>query len=102
MKDKIMQVINSLITKLPQIKGNRYTSLVIYGFLTITVILFLLFLVGWIYNTNHNSMADLKILVEVMNVFCDPGFTALLLIVLKLGVDTNNNNVADILEEEKK
>lgn len=102
MKDKIIQVINSLVTKLPQIKGNRYTSLVIYGFLTITVILFLLFLVGWIYNANHNSMADLKILVEVMNVFCDPGFAALLLIILKLGVDTNNNNVADILEEEKK
>lgn len=102
MKDKIMQVINSLVTKLPQIKGNKYTSLVIYGFLTITVILFLLFLVGWIYNANHNSMADLKILVEVMNVFCDPGFAALLLIILKLGVDTNNNNVADILEEEKK
>lgn len=102
MKDKIIQVINSLVTKLPQIKGNRYTSLVIYGFLTVTVILFLLFLVGWIYNTNHNSMADLKILVDVMNVFCDPGFAALLLIVLKLGVDTNNNDVADILEEEKK
>lgn len=47
-------------------------------------------------------MADLRILVDVMNVFCDPGFAALLLIVLKLGVDTNNNNVADILEEENK
>lgn len=102
MKDKLIQIINNLVTKLPQIKGNKYTSLVIYGFLTITVILFLLFLVGWIYNTYHNSMADLRILVDVMNVFCDPGFAALLLIVLKLGVDTNNNNVADILEEENK
>lgn len=102
MKDKLIQIINNLTTKLPEIKGNKYTSLVIYGFLTITVMLFLLFLVGWVYNTYHNSAADLKILVEVMNVFCDPGFAALLLIVLKLGVDTNNNNVADILEEEKK
>ena len=102
MKDKLIQIINNLVTKLPQIKGNKYTSLVIYGFLTITVILFLLFLVGWVYNTYHNSMADLRILVDVMSVFCDPGFAALLLIVLKLGVDTNNNNVADILEEEKK
>lgn len=102
MKDKLIQIINNLVTKLLQIKGNKYTSLVIYGFLTITVILFLLFLVGWIYNTYHNSMADLRILVDVMNVFCDPGFAALLLIVLKLGVDTNNNNVADILEEENK
>lgn len=102
MKDKLIQIINNLTTKLPEIKGNKYTSLVIYGFLTITVMLFLLFLVGWVYNTYHNSTADLKILVEVMNVFCDPGFAALLLIVLKLGVDTNNNNVADILEEEKK
>lgn len=102
MKDKILQVINTLTSKLPELKGNKYTSLVIYGFLTITVILFLLFLVGWIYNTYHNSMADLRILVDVMNVFCDPGFAALLLVVLKLGVDTNNNNVADILEEENK
>lgn len=43
MKDKILQVINTLTSKLPELKGNKYTSLVIYGFLTITVILFLLF-----------------------------------------------------------
>lgn len=102
MKDKIIKGINLILENLPKIKGNKYTTLVIYGFLIVVLTLFLIFLGGWGYNVYQSKTADLNILVQVLEVFCNPGFTALLLVILKLGVDKDNDGIADILEEEQK
>lgn len=101
MKDKILKYIDTIVEKIPNLKGNKYTVFVIYSFIFVIFVLFTMFVGGWGYNCYLKQEADLHILIEVMNVFCDPGFTALLLLVLKLGVDKDNNGVADILEEDK-
>lgn len=101
MKDKILKYFNIALKKLPTITGNKYTVFVIYSFILVVFTLFILFVGGWGYNCYAKQEADLHILIEVMDVFCDPGFTALLLLVLKLGVDKDKDGNADILQEDK-
>lgn len=101
MKDKILKYLNIIGEKLPNLTGNKYTVFVVYSFILVVFILFIMFVAGWLFNSYLSKKADLQIIIEVMKVFCDPGFAALLLLFLKLGVDNNNNGTADILEEDK-
>ena len=101
MKDKILKYLNVIGEKLPNLTGNKYTVFVVYSVILVVFTLFIMFVGGWIFNCYLNNKADLQIIIEVMKVFCDPGFAALLLLILKLGVDNNNNGTADILEEDK-
>lgn len=98
MKNKIIQFLNNL--NLPKLATSKYTKLVAYIFGFITFILFIMFLVGWIYNLQIDNHADLQIILDLLTIFCSTGFIALFMTLLKLGVDKDKDGIADILQED--
>lgn len=99
----MVAIIKGLLSKaldcIPQIKGGSIK--IIIGLSFVYALLVILFLAGWVYNWRAENKADLKIMIELIQVLTGPAAIAAFSFLGKGFIDKNKNGVPDELEDNK-
>lgn len=98
MTEKLKGLLSQLLNKIPEVKGGSVK--VILALSAIYIIIVGLFLFGWVANWKADGKADLKIMIELLQVLTGPAALAAFAFVSKGFVDKNKNGVPDEFEDK--
>ena len=71
-----------------------------YFFAFFVLVPFVLFFLGWIFNTIHNKVADLEVLIRFLIELFNPAFMIFVYAMSRLFVDKDKDGTPDVLESD--